>query len=389
MSSVPTSTRVPRNSRKWSCIKVSPPQSDQCIVEYLKEYENRWENETRGRPSHEDGLGILKILIKLMSSGGCLPLSAEHFADAQCFFPSNSLEDVIHRAVQDRWQSHTHPDKDRGPQVASEFTKPHTSATVETCMFYGSSQPLDPQDPYAALLDFASSEKHLGKVEFRMPQDDFVTCDSINKCTRHDIELGGTFTPAGWVSHPHSDYYSGRSPIVHLEGTKLWYFFMRTPHNAKIMDQTLLIRDREDDFVPSILSQVEGLYWAILDSPVGFVMDRFEYHGCLSLTSSLHLGGPAWYPADLLDSVYQIDLIINNMQEFVMLADTPDAKQTAWADLMKYKNNFRDALDNALRAAELILNGEKEEAVEAIHRLQKRIEHLSREKETVMGGSCD
>jgi hypothetical protein len=306
------------------------------------------------------------------------------FAPAQSFFPSDSLETVIHYAIQDRFLSHTNPDAARKPQVASTFGAPHTSATVEATAFYAPSHPMHDNEPYAALLDFAGSEDNLGKVKITLPHGRFVTRQSVIKYARHDFEVGGTFTPPGWVSHPHSDYLSGSSPIIHLTGTKLWLWFPRTEHNASVMDiLSVMATDRP---IHETLKQMEGLQWAIMDSPAGFIMDRFEYHGCLSLTSSMHIGGPIWYPIEMQDSCRQIHLKIDNMLSFSRDLATREERKQAFQQLINTVKEYEDALENALRAAELIENEEdRKKVVDDFIKLQQRIKNLPKERVNVVG----
>jgi hypothetical protein len=209
-------------------------------------------------------------------------------------------------------------------------------------------------EPFAAHLDFVATAENLGKFDFVVPCTNFVTRESNDKLPRHQVELGGTYTPGTWLSRFHSDYYGGISPIVSLIGTKLWYFMPRTPHNASVIDRDQMTG--KIDPIPPILEQMEGLQWAILDCPAGFIMDSFEYHGCLSLTESLHVGGPAWLSRNISNTICEINLMLDNKIAYVEGLRKPKEKKEANERLVEETKNYEDALENALRAADLIEN---------------------------------
>jgi hypothetical protein len=310
------------------------------------------------------------------------------FAPASSFFPSNTVKEVIHYATQDRSNAHNNDDPDRQPIVASRFGKPHTSATVETTAFYDTSYCMSKFEPFAALLDFTFSEDNLGKVQFSMPHEGFVTRNSPAKCRKHAIELGGTFTPGCWVSFPHCDYLGGYSPIVHLLGPKLWYWFPRTILNASIMDQIPVMDTEVFQTTTSackVLEQIEGLKWAVLDCPVGFIMDSFEYHGCLALEPTMHIGGPAWYPAALANTPRQINLMLDNMIAYVRSLGTKEEREKAFGLLAEEISSFDDALGNALGACELIADAnERNASMKKLEELWVRIEVLKTDEASMV-----
>jgi hypothetical protein len=297
------------------------------------------------------------------------------------FFPSATVNDVIHLAIKDRVNAHHNKDPARGPQVLPGFGTPHTSATVETAAFYDTLSDMHVNAPYAALLDFTGSEENLGTVDFVLPHGGFVTRNSPVKCKRHVIEIGGTCTPGCWISAPHHDYLGGFSPIVHLDGTKLWYWFPRTPHNAKLMDELSVCND--GDFTKNftmVIKTVENLQWAILDKPVGFIMDSFEYHGCLALDQTLHIGGPAWYASALERNLPQLHIKIDNMMARVNRMKVGKSKDEAVAKFIHLLGDYQDAIDGALGASEILKSEEDRVAMrQGYEMLSTRVQGLLQE----------
>jgi hypothetical protein len=219
----------------------------------------------------------------------------------------------------------------RGVINGRDDKQPVNVFSVIASMTRSTSRPLDSNEPYAGVIDFPVRTA-LKKYQFVLPKNlgCFVSLKPFS--IRHEVELGGTGTPAGWLTYPHMDYMGAISPMVHAGGSKLWITFPRTQVNAEVMDRQNF--NGLDNFV-DILDNVEEVSCGILWQPVAFVIDRFEYHGCLSLTTSIHLGGPAYLSSDVVDNIRQINTYLDHLHQFCSEDIEPPEEEDAIVDSKK------------------------------------------------------
>jgi hypothetical protein len=177
---------------------------------------------------------------------------------------------------------------------------------------------LNKNDVFAALLDVPSTAEGMRKIGMRVPTKygTYTSCDYNGYSMVDTLSLGTAATPTGWFSPPHYDYEGAVSGILHLLGRKIWVTFPRTDHNTSIMEPSLnhFLGDEDIDLV-AVLDQLEQVSCRVFHEPEGFFLSPFEYHACLCLTPTIHIGGPAWFPRDVKMICKSINTILDDHKQ--------------------------------------------------------------------------
>jgi hypothetical protein len=182
---------------------------------------------------------------------------------------------------------------------------------------------LGTNDRFCAVIDMDATPSGMGVFTLTVPNGlglrPYASSDSDGR-PRKDICFGTAVTPTGWYSGPHCDFEGGTSCIVHLLGKKLWITFPRSAHNRKIMEPTMELAFGLDNInLLEVIDDLEDIAYHLLDSPSGFLLAPFEYHACLTLNTTIHVGGPLWPLKDVNPICTEINRMLNDWEADVRM----------------------------------------------------------------------
>jgi hypothetical protein len=318
--------------------------------EDLTDFLDGWNTAASGCPMFEESSAALHELINLVDAERCSPFPDRALMPVSVFMPEFDFSKVSQATFADMVACGNNL-KMKNVRPVCNGCRDGSLCTVYdvlSSMMRCETRPLCPQDRHVAYLDFAASPKHLGRLpyvaDFLNP---FVSRPPLSN--KHAVEVGGTATPPGWFSPPHSDYMGARGTMLHIKGCKLWVTFPRSVHNAEIMDGYKTLRDDTGNFA-DILHKVEGLSCHIVREPVAFVLEPWEYHSCFSLSNSWHIGGPAYCASDTIGNVEQINLYIDHQENDIINGDgTTDGVLQELEDTIGFLEKSSDLIEDPVQ----------------------------------------
>jgi hypothetical protein len=333
----------------------------------VQNFAMRWNVTAVGWPHHQSGQVVLETILSLIQAGKCQPFPDGFITEFTSLMPDSTpeklyedlLENIDMCVAEEDPAIETINGRDRAKN------KRLSLADIAQAIRLDTSKPLSEKKPYGGCFGVPMSPDLFDVHPFRLPKTitEYSTLDIIPGC---DIQISTTATPAGWTTYPHHDYDGAMTFLVHVKGVKLWLMFERTPYNARVMDDIYF--DPNDIPFTTTLKRVEGIYCMIAETPVCFGMNPFEYHACLSLTASFHVGGPAYRSDDVSRSVKEINIMIDHLLE------RKDSTQDMATSL---RDRLREPIQLLRQAADKIKSTEDRRATNLeLDRLKDRVHML-------------
>jgi hypothetical protein len=287
---------------------------------------NVWDSTAQGRPTTDYGRQLISALLRLIESDHLSSIPPE------CLYPISealhvpgSNAKVTHDGYD--WWGLVHEDLGKaGKKVFIKDGRTHDATSKSSLwpsLMNSRKHMLGPSDSFCGCIDMPSTPNGIGSVALKIPNDladilgPFSSCDAKRQSkTTSTISCGSSITPTGWYSLPHYDYDGGSSILVHLLGQKIWILFPRTEHNTQIMDSSIEHTFGFDDVdLVAVLDRLEGVQYHIAREPAAFILSPFEYHACLCLETTLHIGGPLWLKRDVSSTCRELNAILDRWED--------------------------------------------------------------------------
>jgi hypothetical protein len=165
--------------------------------------------------------------------------------------------------------------------------------------------------PFAGIAEIPATPDGFGRLRFKVPPR-FGNFTSRKGLPQHAFHISATVTPAGFCTDAHLDYFGACSLLAHFEGAKIWITCPRSPHNAAIFDRPDIVLGNNLPIL-QMLHQAEQLSCQIIDTPCAFALDAFEYHAVISLSNSIHMGGPVYCAQAVPSIVRKLRRLLENL----------------------------------------------------------------------------
>jgi hypothetical protein len=270
------------------------------------------------RPYFDDCQGLMLKLIRGLDKGWVTPFPSDCLHDISEFLTgprvsgSQQLQSIdLYDRIRIDLLAHPNTDILNGRDMKGKKKKNSKKlepSAIWPAMMNARKDKLGSQDVFAAIIDLGSTPKGMGVFTLRIPDSikNFGPYISSNddaplpkKKSLKNIIIGTAVTPTGWYTPPHYDYEGGAVSIVHMDGIKVWVTFPRSPHNRDIMEPTCrhafgLVYEGEEVHLVDVIDQLEDVSCYVFEDPKAFMMGPFEYHACICIRSSVHIGGPVW-----------------------------------------------------------------------------------------------
>lgn len=200
--------------------------------------------------------------------------------------------------------------------LSTRLVVPMDSSTFCALSFQNDPSRVRDANHWITALDIPASESGMGKVVLKAPpgSTDFITMGG--SCLQHEWTCGTAMVPPGAITHAHCDYNGATTVCVHVSGRKLWCFWDATPEN---LDFVVRNGYPGNENGLDCIKHLTGLRVKFFDdTQEAFALPPFTIHMVLTLTASIHFGGPIYEWKNAGTSLDHIEHVLqmaeNNLQ---------------------------------------------------------------------------